>query len=192
MPVYAYADPVLFRRWYPNAGKGYWGAPGSDVKGNRGGGGYSRYGSEGKGLSDTAQRTYNALKRSGLGTGYEKYKFDVEAMLIPGTNTLKGMYQLPASPKYAGGKGSFEPPKGTTSQAASQGILTQIGTPTPYSIGGMMNAGAGRGRGVGWLPAQIRRMLLQEGSELGRPPGSDGSGTAGLVGIGLLIAKVLL
>ena len=153
--------------------------------------GYSRYGSSGKGLSDAGQQAYNAIKRASLSSGYDKYLFDVETMLIPGTNTLKGMYQLPGSPEYAGGKSSFEPPKGATSQAASQGILTQMGTPTSYSMGGLMNQGYGRGRGIGSLPTQIRRMLLTEGTELGKPPRANGI-PAGIVGIGLLLAKVLI
>ena len=154
--------------------------------------GYSRYGSSGKGLSDRGQRSYNRRKRASLSSGYDKYLFDVQAMLIPGTNTRKGMYQLPGSPKYAGGKGSFEPPKGVTSQAASQGILTQIGTPTSYSIGGMINMGGGRGRGIGGLPAYIRNMLLAEGTELGKPPKATSGIPAEAVGIGLLVMKVLL
>jgi len=89
--------------------------------------GYSRYGHQGKGLSDRAQQSYNRAKRATLTSGYNKYLFDKSSMLYinptTGKETFKGMYQLPNSPKFAGGKGSFEAPGASTAQGVL-GIVT--------------------------------------------------------------------
>ena len=154
--------------------------------------GYSRYGGQGKGLSDRGQRSYNARKRASLSSGYAKYLFDVEAMLVPGTNQLKGMYQLPGSPKYAGGLGSFEREGGVMSHTQVKRLVGRsIQSKTARSGFGRMSTGYG-GRSFRGLPAQIRNMLMGEGSELGKPPEAKGGGGLGSLGIGLIIAKVLL
>lgn len=208
MPNYAYADPTgQYRRWYPNItqvwsevkqkvvrkGVGYWGRPGSDIKGSRGGGSYSRHRTEGKGLPDTGQQAYSTLKRSGLSTGYDRYLFDVEQMLYThpktGQQTYKGMYQLPKSPKYAGGVGSFEAPTAAQQIVNVQAYRKQINSAerqanaTANQYGGITT-----GRRQGY-PPWVMQMLGK--SALGKPPKTTGSPSLP-IGLALVALKVLL
>ena len=158
--------------------------------------GYSRYGGKGKGLSDRGQRSYNRKKRKSIKGGYNKYLFDKRTMLFispsTGLETLRGMYQLPNSPRYAGGSGSFERPGGTRSHVQMKRIIKQsYQGKTAKSGFGRMSTGYG-GRSFRGLPAQIRNMLMGEGSELGKPPEAKSGSGLGSLGIGLVIAKVLL
>lgn len=88
---------------------------------------YSRYGHLGKGLTDVGMQRYNARERAKLTSGYDRYLFDVKSMTFvtnDSTQRLKGMYQLPGSPKYAGGAGSFERAVGGSSAQGALGITT--------------------------------------------------------------------
>lgn len=145
--------------------------------------GYARYGHLGKGLSDRAQQAYNKAKRATLKTGMERYEFDVAQMLVPGTNQLKGMYQLPGSPKYAGGKGTV-PSMGTPSVAGSGGILTGYGGAAPTDMGDLVAPHYGGMRWLGGSPG------------LGVPPARKDSkqlgGWLAVGGLAYMVLKVLL
>lgn len=144
--------------------------------------GFSEGAAEGLGLSDAGQRVYNAAQRSNLSSGYDKYLFDVKTMLIPGTNTLRGMYQLPGSPEYAGGKGDvpfISDLLGIGGVAASSRSYVKSASNT------MGNRVASQPGGMGWF---------RRGSALGAPPAeakTEARSIFALGGLAYIALKVL-
>lgn len=158
--------------------------------------GYARYGSSGKGLSDRAQRTYNAIKRSKV-SGVARVYADREAMLFGSDQAFRGLYQILGASGLHVYTPAFRTAYAAAGTAERKTLLAGltgkgIGAQPGSQFGVHTTGYGGTGRG---MPQWVQRMLTK-GSALGRPPGKEGDeGVGTLIGLatgGYLLFKVLV
>lgn len=145
--------------------------------------GYSRYASLGQGLSDQAQHAYNTLARSKLTSGVDRAIFDRAVMtfrLKEGGDMLRGLYNIPGAPNYAGGEVNYA----SLTQAQQTQVMRALKVNKPD--GGQYGAiTTGRGGGMPkWMAEMMQRVNAEEA-------GKSGS-TVLPMGLALVALKVLL